>query len=158
MPWRLASRPRVTPVAVPSRLAKRRRGRKTAQQVTAQVAVHGRDHIVRLKRVACADADGLVAALAEGAAQPSPLLPERDHTLVKGAREAHPVVEFQSLIPAQSQVQIRRRHEDGVLHSQPDNPLNYLAWGHVRCVNHHSVVCRTQGRQRPLAVAAHHAR
>ena len=92
-PCRLASRPGVTPVARPEQVGEDAARRHAAQQVRAQVAVHRRDDVVRTQRIAGADADRLVAALAERAAHAAALLPERHHALVKGARQAHPVVE-----------------------------------------------------------------
>ena len=80
---------------------------EAAQQEGAQVAVHRRHHIVRPQRVARADADRLMAALAEGAAHPAALFPMGDHALIEGAGEPHPIVEVEPLRVGQV---LRHRH------------------------------------------------
>ena len=85
-PWRLTSRPSVTPWARPSRLATSDAGYATAEQEGAEVAMHRRNDVVRRQRIARADADRLVPTLAECAAHPSTLLPVREHAVVEEAR------------------------------------------------------------------------
>src|SRR5262245_50287483 len=60
---------------------------EAAEQVRAQIAVHRRDDVGGAQGGGGADRDGLVAALAERAADAAALLPAGEHALVERARE-----------------------------------------------------------------------
>ena len=66
-----------------------------AQQERAQVAVHRRDDVIWPQRIARADADRLMPALAERPAHAAALLPVRQHPIIERARQAHPVIEVE---------------------------------------------------------------
>ena len=67
------------------------------QHIRAQIPVHGRDNIVIRQGIAHSHRNGFVAPLAEGTAQPPALPVESDHSLVEGAGQGHPIVDFQFL-------------------------------------------------------------
>ena len=133
-------------VGAAQQVAEDARGRHPAQQVTAQVTVHGRHHVVGCQRIAGADADCLVPALAEGAAHPTALLPQRHHALVKAARQLHPVEEFKLLLRASTPL---------LLHFLADcrrNRCHHCLRRHTGRVDEDGIVRCAQGRDRPVRV------
>ncbi len=72
-----------------------------AYKVGAQVPVHGRDNVVGAEGKACAHTDRFMAPLAKSTAKTTTFFPQRDHILVEDARQAHPVIQFKSLLTCQ---------------------------------------------------------